>query len=98
MDGAHSFAPLDFRAPYLGCNYFGTSLHKWLPAPPGGRRPDGDRHPPGVRGAVPPIKSPRRVWPFGGEVVTWAATNPLGLPPVPQQKVAFHGHPPRPHL
>lgn len=32
-DGAHSFAHLDFRIPDLHCDYFGTSLHKWLCAP-----------------------------------------------------------------
>lgn len=32
-DGAHSFAHLDFKIPDLHCDYFGTSLHKWLCAP-----------------------------------------------------------------
>lgn len=32
-DGAHSFAHLDYKIPELGCDYFGTSLHKWLCAP-----------------------------------------------------------------
>ncbi len=32
-DGAHSFAHLDFKIPDLECDYFGTSLHKWLGAP-----------------------------------------------------------------
>ncbi|HMO32445.1 MAG TPA: aminotransferase class V-fold PLP-dependent enzyme [Lacibacter sp.] len=32
-DGAHSFAHFDFRIPDLGCDYFATSLHKWLCAP-----------------------------------------------------------------
>jgi len=32
-DGAHTFALLDFRIPDLGCDYFATSLHKWLGAP-----------------------------------------------------------------
>ncbi|HZW11226.1 MAG TPA: aminotransferase class V-fold PLP-dependent enzyme [Phycisphaerales bacterium] len=35
VDGAHSFAHLDFKLPDLGCDYFGTSLHKWLFAPHG---------------------------------------------------------------
>ncbi|MBL9215285.1 MAG: aminotransferase class V-fold PLP-dependent enzyme [Opitutaceae bacterium] len=35
VDGAHSFAHLDFRIPDLGCDYFGASLHKWLGAPLG---------------------------------------------------------------
>ncbi|MCU0448737.1 MAG: aminotransferase class V-fold PLP-dependent enzyme [Bernardetiaceae bacterium] len=35
VDGAHSFAHLDFALPQLGCDYFGTSLHKWLCAPLG---------------------------------------------------------------
>ncbi len=33
VDGAHSFAHLDFKIPDLGCDYFATSLHKWLGAP-----------------------------------------------------------------
>lgn len=35
VDGAHSFAHLDFKIPELDCDYFGTSLHKWLSAPLG---------------------------------------------------------------
>ncbi|AOH84744.1 penicillin epimerase [Sphingomonas panacis] len=35
VDGAHSFAHLDFKIPDLHCDYFGTSLHKWLSAPLG---------------------------------------------------------------
>jgi len=35
VDGAHSFAQFDFKAKDLGCDYFGTSLHKWLYAPKG---------------------------------------------------------------
>ena len=33
VDGAHTFAHLDFKVAELGCDYFGTSLHKWLCAP-----------------------------------------------------------------
>ncbi|MFK7983594.1 MAG: aminotransferase class V-fold PLP-dependent enzyme [Saprospiraceae bacterium] len=33
VDGAHTFAQLDFNIPDLNCDYFGTSLHKWLCAP-----------------------------------------------------------------
>lgn len=33
VDGAHSFAHLDFKIPDLNCDYFATSLHKWLCAP-----------------------------------------------------------------
>jgi len=32
-DGAHTFAHTDFEIPDLGCDYFATSLHKWLCAP-----------------------------------------------------------------
>jgi selenocysteine lyase/cysteine desulfurase len=32
-DGAHTFAHLDYKIPDLGCDYFATSLHKWLCAP-----------------------------------------------------------------
>src|SRR4026207_1742276 len=35
VDGAHSFAQFDFKQKDLGCDYFGTSLHRWLPAPKG---------------------------------------------------------------
>ena len=35
VDGAHSFAHLDFKISDLDCDYFGTSLHKWLCAPIG---------------------------------------------------------------
>ncbi|MDH7515512.1 MAG: aminotransferase class V-fold PLP-dependent enzyme [Bacteroidota bacterium] len=35
VDGAHSFAHLDMTQADLGCDYFATSLHKWLYAPKG---------------------------------------------------------------
>ena len=35
VDGAHSFAHFAFKQSDLGCDYFGTSLHKWLYAPKG---------------------------------------------------------------
>ncbi len=35
VDGAHSFAHFEFKQPDLGCDYYGTSLHKWLYAPKG---------------------------------------------------------------
>lgn len=35
VDGAHSFAQLDFKIPDLGADYFGASLHKWLCCPLG---------------------------------------------------------------
>ncbi|HKO41720.1 MAG TPA: aminotransferase class V-fold PLP-dependent enzyme [Pyrinomonadaceae bacterium] len=35
VDGAHSFAQFDFKQKDIGCDYFGTSLHKWLYAPKG---------------------------------------------------------------
>lgn len=35
VDGAHSFAQFNFQQKDLGCDYFGTSLHKWLYAPKG---------------------------------------------------------------
>ena len=34
-DGAHSFGLMDFKIPDLHCDYFGTSLHKFLSAPIG---------------------------------------------------------------
>lgn len=35
VDGAHSFAHLDYKQQDLNCDYFGTSLHKWMFAPKG---------------------------------------------------------------
>ncbi|HEX3558886.1 MAG TPA: aminotransferase class V-fold PLP-dependent enzyme [Pyrinomonadaceae bacterium] len=35
VDGAHSLAQFQFKRDDLGCDYFGTSLHKWLHAPKG---------------------------------------------------------------
>ncbi|MDO1451221.1 aminotransferase class V-fold PLP-dependent enzyme [Rhodocytophaga aerolata] len=35
VDGAHTFAHLDYKIPDLDCDYYGTSLHKWLSAPIG---------------------------------------------------------------
>ena len=35
VDGAHAFAHFPFRGSDLGCDYYGTSLHKWLTAPIG---------------------------------------------------------------
>jgi selenocysteine lyase/cysteine desulfurase len=32
-DGAHTLAHFDFKVPDLGCDYFASSLHKWLSAP-----------------------------------------------------------------
>ncbi len=33
VDAAHSFAHFDYKIPDLNCDYWGTSLHKWLCAP-----------------------------------------------------------------
>jgi isopenicillin-N epimerase len=35
VDGAHAFAHFPYRVADLGCDYYGTSLHKWLLAPIG---------------------------------------------------------------
>lgn len=35
VDGAHSFGQFPFKHADLDCDYFGTSLHKWLSAPIG---------------------------------------------------------------
>src|SRR5262252_8577230 len=35
VDGAHSFAQFYFKQQDLDCDYFGTSLHKWLYSPKG---------------------------------------------------------------
>ncbi len=35
VDGAHSFAHMNFKIPDLDCDYFGASLHKWLSVPLG---------------------------------------------------------------
>jgi selenocysteine lyase/cysteine desulfurase len=33
VDGAHTFAHFQYTIPELDCDYYGTSLHKWLCAP-----------------------------------------------------------------
>ncbi len=33
VDAAHTFAHLNYKIPDLHCDYYGTSLHKWLCAP-----------------------------------------------------------------
>ena len=35
VDGAHAFAHFPYKLSDLGCDYYGTSLHKWLLAPIG---------------------------------------------------------------
>ncbi len=35
VDGAHAFAHFPFTRDELGCDYYGTSLHKWMLAPIG---------------------------------------------------------------
>jgi selenocysteine lyase/cysteine desulfurase len=35
VDGAHAFAQFPFKLADLGCDFYGTSLHKWLLAPIG---------------------------------------------------------------
>jgi len=35
VDGAHAFAHFQFSLPDLDCDYYGSSLHKWLSAPLG---------------------------------------------------------------
>jgi selenocysteine lyase/cysteine desulfurase len=35
VDGAHAVAHFQFRIPDLNCDYYGSSLHKWLSAPLG---------------------------------------------------------------
>ena len=35
VDGAHAFAHIDFKIKDLGCDYYASSLHKWLGCPLG---------------------------------------------------------------
>lgn len=35
VDGAHAFAHIQYKISELGCDYYGTSLHKWLSVPLG---------------------------------------------------------------
>lgn len=35
VDGAHAVAHIDFKLPDLNCDYYGSSLHKWLSVPIG---------------------------------------------------------------
>ena len=35
VDGAHALAHIDYKISELGCDYYGSSLHKWLSVPLG---------------------------------------------------------------
>ncbi len=35
VDGAHAFAHIRYKIPELGCDFYGSSLHKWLSVPLG---------------------------------------------------------------
>merc|ERR1712185_439109 len=35
VDGAHAYSHVQFKMSDLNCDYYGTSLHKWLSAPLG---------------------------------------------------------------
>ncbi len=35
VDGAHAFAHIQYKLSELGCDYYGTSLHKWMSVPLG---------------------------------------------------------------
>jgi selenocysteine lyase/cysteine desulfurase len=35
VDGAHAFGHFDFKIPELNCDYYGSSLHKWMSVPLG---------------------------------------------------------------
>ena len=35
VDGAHAFAHFQYNIPDLGCDFYGSSLHKWLSVPLG---------------------------------------------------------------
>lgn len=35
LDGAHAFGHFDFKIPELDCDYYGSSLHKWMSVPLG---------------------------------------------------------------
>jgi selenocysteine lyase/cysteine desulfurase len=35
VDGAHAFGHFEYRISELGCDYYGTSLHKWMSVPLG---------------------------------------------------------------
>lgn len=58
VDGAHSFAHINYTIPDLHCDYFGASLHKWLCSPVGL----------GIL-YVKQEKIPK-VWPLMGEMIT----------------------------
>ena len=48
VDGAHAFAQFPFQQSDLECDYYGTSLHKWVLAPIEHPQVRGDRHASGV--------------------------------------------------
>ncbi|MBM3263071.1 MAG: aminotransferase class V-fold PLP-dependent enzyme [candidate division Zixibacteria bacterium] len=58
VDGAHAYGHLDFKHADLDCDYYGTSLHKWLLAPKGTgmlyiRKPYIEKIPPLMSGPSP---------------------------------------------
>lgn len=88
VDGSHTFAHLDFRIADLGgCDYYGSSLHKWLGAPLG----SGILHV--RRDRIAPL------WPIYGDAsfadddirkLNHTGTHPAGTDLAIHDAIAFH--------
>jgi selenocysteine lyase/cysteine desulfurase len=87
VDGAHAFAHFPFKLADLECDYYGTSLHKWLLAPHG----TGFLY---VRRELIP-----RTWPLQAAPLTRdddvrkfeeIGTNPAGVKASIAEAIAFH--------
>ena len=87
VDGAHTFAQLDFTIPQLDCDYFGASLHKWLGTPLGAGilyvRPD--RVP-----ALWPIYADLSMLPNEIRKLNHTGTHPVHTDLAIENAVAFH--------
>ena len=70
VDGAHAYAHFPFRHADLECDYYGTSLHKWLLAPIG----TGMLY---VGASLQPAKA-RKALEAIGEVVRQVQREPIG--------------------
>lgn len=87
VDGGHTFAHFPFAIPELGCDVYGSSLHKWLCAP--------------VGNGILYVRKPmiERIWPLMAAAPDQAAdirkfesigTYPIALRTAVSDAVAFH--------
>ena len=86
VDGAQTFAILDYKIPDLDCDYYGMSLHKWLMAPVGsGVLWMRKQHQPKIWPLVPPPAFVK-----GMERFMWCGTYPEYITAAVAPAVEFH--------